>query len=1432
MLKKFIFLFSSLLLIFAIYLTINSQDQKEVNHTRIQNAYVLRSQQISSLQKELQKVDRSSAESAILINKIQKLEKLQRGIQKTNQPDMIAKFQYNIRVREGDTAPGYTMNYKFRELKKAIKQQKKLIGLHQSVNGPAYTFVERGPHNVPGRVRGLLIDPDDASHNTWLAGAVGGGIWKTTNGGESWEPKTENLPILSISYFAQSASNPAIIYAGTGEGFFNVDAIGGNGVLKSTDHGESWTLLPSTMENPQFASINRIVVDPNNPDIILTCSNGNGFSADYRTVIMKSIDGGDTWIQKYQTNQRIQHLISNPMNFKTLYASVNNVGVIKSFDGGDSWTNSTGILGDLGGRLELAISQTDTNIVYAAAEGSADNSILYVTFNGGKTWALAKDNGSDPNWLNGQGWYDNTIMVDPEDNMSVFVGGVQLYKINLTDTTVSSTSETKVYDIIRNNTVDFLNTVNFSNKSINGFYYSDGKDENAVDLADSDFVSVELRFGPGHSQKAHRFTVPEGSTSGVPASGYSYQDYVDVPFEVWDITNNRQLMVSFRDQDRDSVFNYTNSSDTRQYVFISGRTYNPVTPDSNIAQTGGYLNKLLYFYWPISPGTTPFDNNNLPATEAKLQILYGEITKYAIERSTTLMSQANNIHVDNHNLKSFTLDTGQYGILNANDGGVAFSLTSGNSWQRSLGINTTQYYGADKKPGTNTYLAGAQDNGTWYSANEPDSSSDWNYGQFSVNADGFEVVWNFNKPNYMIGSWQNGNLERSVDGGKNWTKVRSGSSANDPFITKLAGSQVKADLLFTVSSGGVYKSTDFGASWQLKAIDNDSWVGNSSYSNVAVSLANPNIVWAGGRMDSNGKLFVSTDQGETYLPTENYKTSLGVITGLNTDPLDDSTAYALFSFAHFPKILKTTNLGQSWNDISGFDGSGASSNGFPDVAVYDLKVMPFNTDIIWAGTEIGLFESTDAGASWHLAPYNIPAVAIWQLKEVEDQIVIATHGRGVWSVTIPELTSNRAYAPLINSISQSSTGDLQFNLKMRFASDSTVVRAGGTKIGVIGATSAGGDTSISMVTPNGLQGNKTITYTSYNKGNSHLNGQAFKITATGKPEITLGLLAMKIIKANLKSYLVSDIELGANPSIQYELFDTGGSKLSESTSGMNLISNSKYVYSSSYKLSSPGRLDVTASGNNQFGVNAQVSKSYNVSSLQKNKPTQIVLGANNVLIDIPGDNISSGGYYLASLSDQPETYNISDKGRIIDDNRIRFDRIINLDGNAIVEDGISISIPYSDEWTESIKGKYADFKETNIGIYEYRDGQWSYIGGEGSQGTVEAKTDAYGSLAVFYNAEHQTLPRKFALYKNYPNPFNPRTTIRFELAKTATVKLSIYNMLGQKIKTLVDGTIEAGYQKAVWNGTNESGQAVSSGLYLYSLESGNKRLTQKMLLVK
>ena len=103
---------------------------------------------------------------------------------------------------------------------------------------------------------------------------------------------------------------------------------------------------------------------------------------------------------------------------------------------------------------------------------------------------------------------------------------------------------------------------------------------------------------------------------------------------------------------------------------------------------------------------------------------------------------------------------------------------------------------------------------------------------------------------------------------------------------------------------------------------------------------------------------------------------------------------------------------------------------------------------------------------------------------------------------------------------------------------------------------------------------------------------------------------------------------------------------------------------------------------------------------------------------------------------------------------------------------------------------------------------------------------------MFYNPEHVELPKRIELAQNYPNPFNPSTSIKFGLPDEGKVKLVIYNILGQKVRELINESRPAGYHTAVWNGKNDLGQEVASGLYIYRLETVKGAESRKMLLVK
>ena len=147
----------------------------------------------------------------------------------------------------------------------------------------------------------------------------------------------------------------------------------------------------------------------------------------------------------------------------------------------------------------------------------------------------------------------------------------------------------------------------------------------------------------------------------------------------------------------------------------------------------------------------------------------------------------------------------------------------------------------------------------------------------------------------------------------------------------------------------------------------------------------------------NRRLWYSTDAGATFTPStlpSIPNAPATIISGLATHPTEVGTAFALFSRPQRPKILHTTDFGDSWEDLTGFSEStdGTSTRGFPDVAVYDLLVMPHAPHVIWAATEIGIFKSKSYGSQWSYADNGLPAASVWRMKYRDDEIVVATHG--------------------------------------------------------------------------------------------------------------------------------------------------------------------------------------------------------------------------------------------------------------------------------------------------------------------------------------------------------------------------------------------------------------------------------------------------------
>lgn len=301
-------------------------------------------------------------------------------------------------------------------------------------SGTALAWQNVGPTNVGGRVRSILIDP--ANTNNIYVGSVSGGIWKSTNGGVSWNPTKDAGPNLVIGCMAMDPTNSNIIYAGTGEGYFNIDALRGAGVLKTTDAGVSWTLLTNfATPNPTFSYyyINKIVVRPDNPNIVLAAMLGG---------IWRTTDAGVSWtkLNVPSVSARCTDLVASPSNADIMYAAFglfSTDGIYKTTNGGNTWsklTNGLPPVSDNFIRMSLAISQSNPNVVYTCiSDSNSFTHSIRKTTDAGASWTTVTtpmDNTPNVNGshLGGQGWYNNVIAVDPSNANIVYTGGINLFK--------------------------------------------------------------------------------------------------------------------------------------------------------------------------------------------------------------------------------------------------------------------------------------------------------------------------------------------------------------------------------------------------------------------------------------------------------------------------------------------------------------------------------------------------------------------------------------------------------------------------------------------------------------------------------------------------------------------------------------------------------------------------------------------------------------------------------------------------------------------------------------------------------------------------------------------------------------------------------------------------------------------------------------------
>ncbi len=302
--------------------------------------------------------------------------------------------------------------------------------------GPSYDSV--GPSNgnwrgttrtgaySSGRINGFLVDAADPTGNTVLCGGANGGIWKCTNfnsASPTWVIVNDFLANMSIVSFCQDPTNLSTMYVSTGEPWGNVDAVRGYGVFKSTNGGNTWTLLPSTTGVTRSFKI-------------LCDAAGNIYHATRGSGLLRSSNGGSTWTTITPTSTSTNcsdieisstgrlHASFGFSSGTIYYRYTSNPATVSS----GTWNSSSGlrVSGATANRFEMAVSG---DVVYGVTTNSSNNvDSCYKSTNGGASWQKMNSTAFPTGITNTQGWYDLTLGVNPDNSSDIIIGGLDAYR--------------------------------------------------------------------------------------------------------------------------------------------------------------------------------------------------------------------------------------------------------------------------------------------------------------------------------------------------------------------------------------------------------------------------------------------------------------------------------------------------------------------------------------------------------------------------------------------------------------------------------------------------------------------------------------------------------------------------------------------------------------------------------------------------------------------------------------------------------------------------------------------------------------------------------------------------------------------------------------------------------------------------------------------
>ncbi len=786
-------------------------------------------------------------------------------------------------------------------------------------------FKSIGPSVMSGRVVDIEVSPDDPT--IFYVAYASGGIWKTTNNGTTFFPIFDDQPCMTIGDIAVDWKRN-IVYAGTGENNSSRSSYAGTGIYKTTNDGKEWINIGLE----ETHRIGRVVISPENPDVIFVAALGH------------------------------------------LYSSNAERGVYKSTDGGNNWKNVL-FVNDVTGAIDLVMNSKNPGMILAAMwekerrawdfRESGKNSGVYRSTDDGETWTRMENCGLP----DGDGFGRTGLAAGTEKPDCVYA-----LIDNNNPVSVEKKKEEKI-------TLDMLRTMTA---------------ENFLKLPEKDIESF-LKTNDFPKEYDARYVI--GKIKSGELKPVSLVEYLED-------ANNRLFNTDihgaevYRSDDFGLTWKKTHD------MPLDGMFY-------------------TYGYYFANIRVSPFNSE-------KIYLLGVPLIKSDDGGKTFESIHGENVHADHHALWINPSRKGH--LINGNDGGLNMSYDDGQTWTKLNSPSVGQFYSVnhDLSAPFNVY-GGLQDNGVWYGPSNNIENFDWhNSGQYPfesvMGGDGMQVAVDTRDNDNIYTGYQFGNYYRISKSTMQYKYITPKHKLGErPYRfnwqSPIMLSSHNMDVVY-LGSNKLHRSVNKGDSFETISGDltNKGKIGNVAYGTLTAISESPlkeGLIYTGS---DDGLVYVTKNGGSKW---EKISTNLPQdlwVSRIIASAFDEGTVYVSlngYRWDNFESyVYKSANYGKIWTRIG---------LNLPLEPVNVIKEDPIRKNVLFAGTDAGIYASIDGGNSF-MVMKNLPNVPVHDLTIHPSQgiLIAGTHGRSIYTADInyirslsPEVLSSRLHVFDIGQIEYS-----------------------------------------------------------------------------------------------------------------------------------------------------------------------------------------------------------------------------------------------------------------------------------------------------------------------------------------------------------------------------------------------------------------------------